>query len=50
MSFDDIVKPIETVFGFILFILASVVFLPALVIVNLLQDYWSKKIGNLFGL
>ena len=33
-----------------LFVAVSVLFLPAFLIVTALQDWWSKKLGSLFGL
>jgi hypothetical protein len=54
MTFDDISKAIlaalQSALNLIIFVLASVLFLPALLIVNLLQDWWSKKLGSLFDL
>jgi hypothetical protein len=49
MTFDDIGAILKSIFNFLVFILASVLFLPALLIVNLLQDFWSKQLSELFG-
>lgn len=34
----------------LLFFVVSILFLPAFLIVTNLQEYWSKKLGELFGL
>lgn len=38
-----------SIWRFALFIAVSIVFLPAFIIVTYLQDYWSKKLSELFG-
>jgi hypothetical protein len=54
MKLDDIgnavLTALQSALNLIVFVLASVLFLPALLIVNLLQDWWSKKLGSLFDL
>jgi hypothetical protein len=39
------------VFGFnlLIFVLATIVFLPAFLIVNFMQNFWTKKLSDLFG-
>ena len=34
----------------LLFVVVSVLFLPAFLIVTVMQPLWSKKLGDLFGL
>jgi hypothetical protein len=50
MKFDDIGSVLIGIWNFLVFILASILFLPALLIVNLLQGFWTKQLGELFGL
>lgn len=49
MNLDAIGDIFKGVWDFLLFILASILFLPALLIVNILQSYWTKKLSELFG-
>jgi hypothetical protein len=46
---ESIEKILLSAGNFILFILASVIFLPAFFIVTYLQDFWSDKLSELFG-
>lgn len=43
-------KILTAIGEFLLFILVSLFFLPAFLIVTYLQDYWTKKLNELFGL
>jgi hypothetical protein len=46
----DIAKTVLiSLWNFGLFIVVSLVFLPSFLIVTYLQDYWSKKLSELFG-
>lgn len=45
---ETIEKIISLVFNVIIFTLISIVFLPALLIVNTLQNIWSDKLKDLF--
>ena len=46
----EILKTIlGALWNFVLFIVVSAVFLPSFFVVTYLQDYWSKKLGELFG-
>jgi len=43
-------KALLAVLDFALFIFASIFFIPSFFIVTYTQDYWSKKLNELFGL
>ncbi len=40
----------EKLLKIVLFVLLSIVFLPCLLVVNLLNDTWSKLMGEALGL
>ena len=49
-AWETVQKAILAVLDFALFVAVSLVFLPAFLIVTYLQGYWTKKLGDLFGL
>ncbi|HSE56750.1 MAG TPA: hypothetical protein VLB02_01550 [Candidatus Paceibacterota bacterium] len=46
----DFEKAIGYVFNLIVFIVLSIIFVPAFFIVTYAQEYWSKKMADLFKL
>lgn len=48
-SMDEIGKIVGYVGNVILFVFLSIIFLPAFLIVNYLQEMWSKRLSELFG-
>lgn len=51
---DDVLKILQdallAVLDFALFVIVSIFFIPAFLIVTYLQKYWTKKLEGLFGL
>ncbi len=47
---ETVQKILLAIGEFVLFIAVSLIFLPAFLIVTYLQGYWTKKLGDLFGL
>lgn len=45
----EVASILNTLLQVLVFFLASLLFLPAFLIVTLLQKYWSRAIGELFG-
>ena len=43
-------KTLTTIGDILLFAIATILFVPAFLIVTWLQDFWSKKLSELFGL
>ncbi|HEY0980419.1 MAG TPA: hypothetical protein VGE18_03370 [Candidatus Paceibacterota bacterium] len=46
---DEIGKVFVYVGNVLLFVLVSIIFLPAFLIVNYLQEVWTKQLSELFG-
>lgn len=42
-------KVLLSILNFALFVVMSVIFLPSFLIVNYMQDAWSKKLSDIFG-
>ncbi|MFZ4500125.1 MAG: hypothetical protein ACOYMZ_01345 [Minisyncoccia bacterium] len=48
-TMDEVGKIIGYGANVVFFVLVSIVFLPAFLIVTYLQEFWSKRLSELFG-
>ena len=46
---EKLEKALTYLWSLMLFVVVSIIFLPSFFVVTYMQDYWSKKLGELFG-